>query len=62
LSLDFLYNASEWLIALVFLAMLLLAGEAGFRLGDRIESSGEETTKMNSGRRLSLQGPSIHMR
>jgi len=45
LSPDFLYNANEWLIALVFLAILLLVGEVGFRLGKRMEPGVEESTK-----------------
>ena len=53
MSLDFLYSVNEWLVALVFLAMLLLAGETGFRLGTRLESGVEETTKSQV---TSLQG------
>jgi hypothetical protein len=53
LSQDFLYGLNEWLIALAFLAILLLAGEGGFRLGRRIASRVEETTKSQI---TSLQG------
>ncbi len=45
MSQDFLYGLDEWLIALGFLAMLLLAGEGGFRLGNRVRSRVPETTK-----------------
>lgn len=41
----FLYSLDEWFLALVFLAMLLLAAEGGFRLGKRIALRVGETTK-----------------
>jgi hypothetical protein len=45
-SIDFLYGISEWLALVVFLALLLAATEAGFRLGRRAKSVTTEKTKV----------------
>ena len=41
----FLYQANEYLVLLVFLAVLLAAGEAGFRLGRRADAGLREKAK-----------------
>ena len=48
MSLDVLYTANEWLIVLAFLALMLVANEAGFRLGCRIRPGIEETARAQS--------------
>lgn len=45
MSEGFLYGTSEWVITLVFFALLLAAGEVGFRLGRRVSTQTSEGTR-----------------
>jgi hypothetical protein len=42
---EILYRANEWVLSLVFLALLVAASEAGFRLGRRRRKQTSEDTK-----------------
>jgi len=45
LSSEFLYNQSEILILLILIALLLTAGETGYRIGRRTQAKASEATK-----------------
>lgn len=45
MQLNLLYSANEWIVILVFLGVLLLAGEGGYLLGRRVQGKLDDTTK-----------------
>src|SRR6266404_1838945 len=49
LSSEFLYNQSEILTLLILIALLLTAGEAGYRIGRRAHANSDEATKSHIG-------------